>query len=151
MQAAILIVHLLLALGLIGLVLLQRSEGGGLGAAQSQNSLFSPRGQVNFLTRTTAVLAACFLGTSLFLAFLADRGPATDSILDQLPFLEGEGPPGLPQGGTPDAAPTLPSTLPPTLPPVETPQNPAPPAAGPLGSDAPQSGPETGPQVPLLP
>ncbi len=88
MITIILVIHLLLALSLIVVVLLQRSEGGALGIGGSGGGgggfgLMSARGTANLLTRATAVIAACFIATSLILAILAggDRAPA--SILDQ--------------------------------------------------------------------
>lgn len=83
MMMFVLVVHLLLALALIGVILLQRSEGGALGIGGSNASLFSTRGQANLLTRTTAILATCFLGTSIILALLAGGYSKPRSILDQ--------------------------------------------------------------------
>ncbi len=81
-----LIIHLFVTLALIGVVLIQRSEGGGLGigSPQGMGSFMSGRGTANFLTRTTAVLAVIFMGLSLTLALL-DRGTSATagrSILD---------------------------------------------------------------------
>jgi preprotein translocase subunit SecG len=84
MQTIILIVHLLIALALVGVILLQRSEGGALGIGGGGfGGLMSGRQSANLLTRTTAVLAACFIATSMLLALLASRGSAPRSILDQ--------------------------------------------------------------------
>ncbi len=79
----ILVVQLLLALGLIGVILVQRSEGGALGIGGGGGGLFSTRGQANLLTRTTAILATCFIGTSIILAILAGGPSRSRSILDQ--------------------------------------------------------------------
>ena len=75
MIAALLVLHLLVTLTLIGTVLIQRSEGGGLGIGSSQGmgSFMSGRGTANLLTRTTAVLAGIFMALSLTLAVL-NRG-----------------------------------------------------------------------------
>ncbi len=75
MTAVLLIVHLFVTLALIGVVLIQRSEGGGLGIGSSQGmgSFMSGRGTANLLTRTTAILAAIFMALSLTLA-LMNRG-----------------------------------------------------------------------------
>ena len=75
MITVLLIIHLFVTLALIGVVLIQRSEGGGLGIGSSQGmgSFMSGRGTANLLTRTTAILAAMFLGLSLTLALL-NRG-----------------------------------------------------------------------------
>jgi preprotein translocase subunit SecG len=83
MQTVIIIIHLMLVSALIGVVLLQRSEGGGLGMGSGGGSGFmTGRGTANLLTRTTAFLAIGFFITSLFLSWLAglERKPA--SILD---------------------------------------------------------------------
>ncbi len=84
MQAVLLIVHLLIALALVGVVLLQRSEGGalGMGGSSSGGSLFSARGAATLLTRTTAILACLFIITSLGLSILAGHREKTGSVLD---------------------------------------------------------------------
>ena len=71
----LLVLHLLVTLTLIGTVLIQRSEGGGLGigTTQGMGSFMSGRGTANLLTRVTAILAAIFMGLSLTLAVL-NRG-----------------------------------------------------------------------------
>lgn len=74
MQTVLLVVHLIIALALIGVVLLQRSEGGALGiGGGGGGSLFSARGVGNTLTRTTAILAVIFFLTSIGLTLLAGR------------------------------------------------------------------------------
>lgn len=85
MQTVLIVVHLLIVLALIGVVLLQRSEGGlGLGGGGGGVSGFmTGRGQANALTRATAVLAGLFFLTSLVLGVLAHRGSAPRSIFDQ--------------------------------------------------------------------
>ena len=82
-ETILLVVHLILAIALVGTVLLQRSEGGGLGIGGGGGGLMSVRGTANLLTRTTAVLAAGFMATSLALAILAGSGSEPRSILDQ--------------------------------------------------------------------
>ncbi len=86
MSTVLLIIHLFVTLALIGVVLIQRSEGGGLGIGSSQGmgSFMSGRGTANLLTRTTAILAVIFMGLSLALA-LMDRGTSAApgrSLLD---------------------------------------------------------------------
>ena len=84
MTTIILIVHLLIALALVGVILLQRSEGGALGIGGGGfGGLMTGRSSANLLTRTTAVLAAGFIATSLLLAILASHSRAPQSILDQ--------------------------------------------------------------------
>jgi preprotein translocase subunit SecG len=78
MQHVIIVVHLMLVLAMVGVVLLQKSEGGGLGIG-STGGFMSSRGTANVLTRATAFLAAGFFATSLVLSILAgyDRKPKT--------------------------------------------------------------------------
>ena len=87
METVLLVVHVMIAVFLIGVVLLQRSEGGALGigggGGGGQGGLMTSRGAVNLLTRTTAVLAAAFFGTSIVLAILSGSHNAPTSILDQ--------------------------------------------------------------------
>ena len=90
MIQVILVVHLLLALSLIGVVLLQRSEGGGLGmggggSGGGMSSFLSGRGTANLLTRATAILAASFMMTSLVLTILAGGSTERRSIVDEIP------------------------------------------------------------------
>jgi preprotein translocase subunit SecG len=84
MTTIVLIVHLLIALALVGVILLQRSEGGALGiGGGGMGGLMTGRSSANLLTRTTAVLAAGFIATSLLLAIIATHRSAPTSILDQ--------------------------------------------------------------------
>jgi preprotein translocase subunit SecG len=88
MTTVLLIIHLFVTLALIGVVLIQRSEGGGLGIGTSQGmgGFMSGRGTANLLTRTTAILGAIFFGLSLTLALL-NRGTVGvgRSLLDNPP------------------------------------------------------------------
>ena len=88
MQTVIIVLHLMIVATLIGAVLLQKSEGGGLGiggGGGGGGGFMSSRGTANLLTRTTAILAAGFFITSLTLSWLAsyDRKPA--SVINQVP------------------------------------------------------------------
>ncbi len=92
MNNVLLVIHLLVALSMIGVVLLQRSEGGGLGMGGAgggggggMGGFLTGRGTANLLTRATAILAAAFMVTSLTLSILADGGSEPTSILDELP------------------------------------------------------------------
>jgi len=78
MQHVVIVIHLMLVLALIGVVLLQKSEGGGLGIG-STGGFMTSRGTANVLTRATAVLAGLFFATSLILSILAgmNRKPTT--------------------------------------------------------------------------
>ena len=85
MQAILIVVELLVAVGLVVTVLLQRSEGGALGmggGGSGLGGLFSPRGAADTLTRTTAILAVLFFLTCLGLNLLALHGRDRKSILD---------------------------------------------------------------------
>ena len=109
MELILLIVHLFLAIALVGVILLQKSEGGALsglgGGGGGMGGFLSARGAANLLTRTTAILATLFICTSLGLALIAShkRDAQPRSIID---------PPGRSQPATPGApsAPGTPST-----------------------------------------
>src|SRR5215510_16010126 len=73
MQAVLIVIHLLIAISLISVIMLQRSEGGALGmggGGSGLGGLFSARGAANTLTRTTVVLGALFFATSMALTLL---------------------------------------------------------------------------------
>ena len=81
MKASLLVVDLLLAGAIVLVVLIQRGDSGGaLGIGGGGGGLFSARGKANFLTRTTAVLAALFFATSLGLAYLSKQEHPTSII-----------------------------------------------------------------------
>ena len=83
MEPVLLVIHLMLALGIIGVVLLQPSESGGfMGNSGSMSNLGAPRRSADALTRTTAILAGCFFCTSLVLAIAAGNTGQPKSILD---------------------------------------------------------------------
>ncbi len=82
MQNVVLIIHLIIAVTLIGVVLLQRSEGGALGIGGGGGGLVSQRGAATALSKITWVLAIGFLCTSILLTILASGG-GTGSILDR--------------------------------------------------------------------
>lgn len=85
MTTVLLTIHILIAISLVGCVLLQRSEGGGLGIGGSAGGGFmTARGTANLMTRVTAILAACFFLTSIGLAILAGAGNETVSIVDEV-------------------------------------------------------------------
>ncbi|MGH6665581.1 MAG: preprotein translocase subunit SecG [Pseudolabrys sp.] len=80
MQHVVIVIHLMLVLALIGVVLLQKSEGGGLGIG-STGGFMTSRGTANVLTRATAILAGLFFATSLVLSILAGMNRKPTSIL----------------------------------------------------------------------
>ena len=88
METLVLTIHILIALGLVGSVLLQRSEGGGLGigggGGGGGGGFMTARGTANLMTRVTAVLAACFFATSIILAIMAGAGTESASIVDEV-------------------------------------------------------------------
>lgn len=87
MEHVFLVIHLMLALAIVGLVLLQRSEGGGLGigGGGGMGGLATPQATANALTKATAFCAACFFGTSLILGIMANSGGGSaGSILDKV-------------------------------------------------------------------
>jgi preprotein translocase subunit SecG len=115
MMIVILVIHVMLTVALIGVVLVQKSEGGGLGigGGGGMSGFMTGRSTANLLTRTTAILAAGFMATSILLAVLhAREHVAGRSILDEIP------------------ASTAPATVPAPTPPAE----PAPPAQPPAPS-----------------
>jgi preprotein translocase subunit SecG len=84
MMTFLLVVHILLALALIGVILMQRSEGGALGMGGG-GGFMTARGSANLLTRTTAILATLFIASSILLAILAGGHSKPRSILDSAP------------------------------------------------------------------
>ena len=112
------VIHVLIALALVGVVMLQKSEGGALGMGGGGMSGFmTGRSTANLLTRTTAILAALFFGTSILLVVIGNSTRAPRSIID-----EGGGSPltvPVAPGGPAVPAPTIPAA----------PVQPAPPAA----------------------
>jgi preprotein translocase subunit SecG len=116
MITVILVIHLMIASALVGVILVQRSEGGALGIGGGGGGLMSGRGAANLLTRITGTLAAAFFGTSLLLAVLASNQTQPTSIL------EGAGQSGgAPAGGSNSSLPTLR----PIVPPASEPQGPS--------------------------
>ena len=88
MEQILLVIHLLIAIALVAVVLIQRSEGGGLGiggGGGGMGGMMSVRSTANLLTRITAVLAACFMASSLGLAILAGAHDERPFIVDDLP------------------------------------------------------------------
>ena len=98
MQTVVIVIHLMIVATLIATVLLQKSEGGGLGVGGGAGFM-SSRGTANLLTRTTAVLAVGFFLTSLLLSWLASYNRTPTSIID--PASQSQ-----PGGVTPVAPPT---------------------------------------------
>src|SRR3954468_21925108 len=85
MITIILVIHILIAATMVGVILIQRSEGGALGGlgGGTMGGLMTTRGTANLLPRITAILAASFMATSLVLAILAGHSHRGSSILDR--------------------------------------------------------------------
>ncbi|ACI55118.1 protein translocase, SecG subunit [Rhizobium leguminosarum bv. trifolii WSM597] len=90
MQTVLIVIHLMIVLALVGVVLIQRSEGGGLGIGGG-SGFMSARGTANALTRTTAILATLFFITSLGLGILTRYEGRPSDILDRIPATGGQG------------------------------------------------------------
>jgi preprotein translocase subunit SecG len=121
MITVLLLIHVMVAVALVGVILLQRSEGGALGIGGGGGGFMTGRSAGNALTKTTAILAACFFATSLFLSILASHHRTGPSSLNTT---------GQPGGGG--------------LEPLDIPAAPAP--AGPAAPSAPVA--PTAPQAP---
>jgi len=107
MQEVLLVVHLMLAIAIVITVLLQRSEGGALGMGGGSGGgggggggLMTGREAANLLTRSTAVLAACFFATSLTLTIMATGSSERKSILEQSETGSSTNQPVMPAGPT---------------------------------------------------
>lgn len=127
MQTALLAIHILVALGIVGLVLMQHGKGadagaafgggGGGGAGGASGSVFGAKGSSNFLSRSTGILATIFFLTSLSMAYMFRTVEAPSSLMDQ-------------QAGTPAVETTqgMPATDAPVVPEQkdssDTPENP---------------------------
>lgn len=114
MATVLLVIHLMIAAALVGVVLLQKSEGGALGIGGGGGGGFlTGRGTANLLTRVTAGLAAAFFTTSILLTVISGRGhEAGRSILDSTPASTAPAPAtsGTPAPeGTPSATPSAPA------------------------------------------
>jgi preprotein translocase subunit SecG len=104
----VLVIHVLIAAGLVGLVLLQHGKGADAGAAfgaGASSTVFGSQGSANFLSRSTAVLATVFFLTSLSLAYMAGHRERAASVMEQAAPAVEEAPPA--------EAPKAPADLPP--------------------------------------
>lgn len=86
MDIILLVLHVVLALGIISLVLLQRGAGANAGAVLSggAGSVFGASGSSNFLSKTTAILATAFFINSLVLAYMASHREAPKTVIDEI-------------------------------------------------------------------
>lgn len=97
MQTTLLAIHILVALGIVGLVLMQHGKGADAGAAfgagaagGASGSVFGAKGSSNFLSRSTAILATVFFLTSLSMAYMFRTAEAPTSLMDQQPAMPAE-------------------------------------------------------------
>ena len=132
METLVLVIHVVAALALVGLVLLQHGKGADVGAAfgsGASGSVFGATGSANFLSRTTAILAVMFFLTSLGLTFYSTRKTETKGVMATQPAAPGQ---------------SLPSQIPPTAPAGQA-------APSPTGSTAPAAAGEPGSKVQDVP
>ena len=124
LQTLAVVFHVLLAVAIIGIVLLQRGKGADAGAgfgAGASGTVFGARGSASFLSRTTAVLATLFFLTSLGLTYLFSQQQAATSVVDTIPQ----------EAPAPVTSPAQMPSLPPATPATNSPAPAAtPPAAG---------------------
>ncbi len=109
----LIVVQGIVAAALVGVILMQRSEGGGLGSGGSPSGLMSARGAADFMTRTTTVLATAFIGLSVALAFVAAQQGNVSNVDES--FKRTEAPAATQTAETPvapGAAPTAPVVAP---------------------------------------
>ena len=88
METILIVFHLMLAVGLIGLILIQHGKGADMGAAfgsGASSTVFGARGSASFLSRTTAALATLFFLTSLALAYFASQATEVPGLMDAAP------------------------------------------------------------------
>ena len=97
MENFILILNVVLAILLIGVILLQRSEGGALGLGISQDNFISSRSAGSFLTKTTAILAALFIITSISLTIISKEEFSSTSVLEKIEEKEDSSEPQIPK------------------------------------------------------
>ena len=90
MENLILIINIILAVLLVGVILLQRSEGGALGLGVSQDNFISSRSASSFLTKTTAIIATLFIITSISLTIMSKEEFSSSSVLEKVETEEKE-------------------------------------------------------------
>ena len=84
MENFILVLNIILAIILVIIILLQKSEGGALGIGASQESFISSRSAGSLLTKATAIIATLFIITSISLTIMAQKGISTSSVLERV-------------------------------------------------------------------
>ena len=97
MENIILILNIVLAILLVAVVLLQKSEGGALGLGASQESFISSRSAGSFLTKTTAIIATLFIITSISLTIMSKEEFSSSSVLEKIEEKEDSSEPKIPK------------------------------------------------------
>ena len=97
MENIVLILNIILAILLVIVVLLQKSEGGALGIGASQESFISSRSAGNFLTKVTAVIATLFIMTSVSLTIISNEGKSSSSVLEKIEEKQDSSEPEIPK------------------------------------------------------
>jgi len=97
MENLILVLNIILAVLLVFIILMQRSEGGALGIGASQESFISSRSAGNLLTKATAIIATLFIITSIYLTILSKEQISTSSVLEKVEEKQDSSEPEIPQ------------------------------------------------------
>ena len=97
MENLILVLNIILAVLLVFIILIQKSEGGALGIGASQESFISSRSAGNLLTKATAIIATLFIITSIYLTILSKEQISTSSVLEKVEEKQDSSEPEIPQ------------------------------------------------------
>ena len=97
MENILLTIHIILAIVLVLIILLQRSEGGALGLGVSQDHFMSSRSVGTFLTKSTAIIAAFFIITSISLTIVSNRELSSQSIFEEIEEKQDTSEPQIPE------------------------------------------------------
>ena len=97
MENIVLTLNIILAILLVIVVLLQKSDGGALGIGASQESFISSRSAGNFLTKTTAIIATLFIITSVSLPIISNEGKSSSSVLEKIEEKQDSSEPEIPK------------------------------------------------------
>ena len=97
MENFIVILNIILAILLVGIILMQKSEGGALGLGVSQESFVSSRSAGSFLTKATAIIATLFIVTSILLTITSNQEISNTSVLEKIEEKEESSEPEVPK------------------------------------------------------
>ena len=97
MENIILVLNIILAILLVAIILLQKSEGGALGIGVSQDSFISSRSAGSFLTKATAIIATLFIATSISLTIMSKEEFSSSSVLERIEEKEDSTEPQIPK------------------------------------------------------